>query len=328
MKQLQGVLSFIEVADAGSLAEASRRLDVTPAAVSKNLLKLEAELGVRLLQRNTRSLRLTFEGERFLDKARTAVRTLNEAVAEVSQSATTASGKVRLSVGVAFGKHWVLPALPAIAKAHPQLNIEVDLDNQHVDLVAAGYDIGIRGGVIDNSSLVARRISALPLVLVASPAYLKRAGVPQSPADLAQHRSVQMRFSDGALSIWRFRVPGRSTVATVEPQPSILVNDSEGLLPLVLADGGIAQVGLYIALPYLRSGRLKLVLGGVHDASAREFVLHYAHRRYLAPRVRVVVDALLAHFKAATDLHLKPTDLPAPFHAAAPQKISPPRNQK
>ena len=328
MKQLQGVLSFIEVADAGSLAEASRRLDVTPAAVSKNLLKLEAELGVRLLQRNTRSLRLTPEGERFLDKARTAVRTLNEAVAEVSQSATTASGKVRLSVGVAFGKHWVLPALPAIAKAHPQLNIEVDLDNQHVDLVAAGYDIGIRGGVIDNSSLVARRISALPLVLVASPAYLKRAGVPQSPADLAQHRSVQMRFSDGALSIWRFRVPGRSTVATVEPQPSILVNDSEGLLPLVLADGGIAQVGLYIALPYLRSGRLKLVLGGVHDASAREFVLHYAHRRYLAPRVRVVVDALLAHFKAATDLHLKPTDLPAPFHAAAPQKISPPRNQK
>jgi DNA-binding transcriptional LysR family regulator len=333
MKQLQGLLAFIEVADAGSLAEASRRLDVTPAAVSKSLLKLEAELGVRLMQRNTRTLRLTAEGERFLEKARVAVRVLNDAVADVSQSATVASGRVRISVGTAFGRNWVLPALPAIAKAHPQLTIEVDLDNHAVDLVGAGYDIGIRGGVIENSSLVARRISPLPLVLVASPAYLKRAGVPQSPADLAAHSSVQMRFSDGSLSTWRFRAVGRRLGAAVQPQASILVNDSEAVVHVALADGGIAQVGLYHALPYLRSGRLKLVLGALHDASEREFVLHYPHRLYLAPRVRVVVDALLAHFKAASDLHLQPADLPAQFHAAgfqkiAAQKISSPKNQK
>jgi DNA-binding transcriptional LysR family regulator len=322
MKQLQGLLAFIEVADAGSLAEASRRLDVTPAAVSKSLLKLEAELGVRLMQRNTRTLRLTPEGERFLEKARMAVRVLNEAVADVSQSATTASGRVRISVGTAFGRNWVLPALPAIAKAHPQLGIEVDLDNHAVDLVAAGYDIGIRGGVIENSSLVARRISPLPLVLVASPAYLKRAGVPQSPADLAAHSSVQMHFSDGSLSTWRFRAVGRRPGAVVQPQASILVNDSEAVVHVALADGGIAQVGLYHALPYLRSGRLKLVLGALHDASAREFVLHYPHRLYLAPRVRVVVDALLTHFKAASDLHLQPADLPAQFHAAVSDKAT------
>jgi DNA-binding transcriptional LysR family regulator len=337
MKQLQGVLSFIEAADAGSLAEASRRLDVTPAAVSKSLLKLEAELGVRLLQRNTRTLRLTAEGAGFLEKARSAVRTLNEAVADVSQSASVASGKVRVSVGAAFGRHWVLPALPAISKAHPHLNIEVDLDNQPVDLVAAGYDIGIRGGVIENSSLVARRICHLPLVLVASPAYLKRQGVPHNPADLAQHSSVQIRFSDGTLSRWRFRAAGRREAVIFEPTSTLVVNDSEAALPLVLADGGIAQAGLYIALPYLRSGRLKLVLGESHDASEREFVLHYPHRQYLAPRVRVVVDALLAHFKAASDLHLKPTDLPADFHAvsnrkhrhiSSAEKVSSPRKRK
>ncbi len=316
MKQLQGLLAFIEVADAGSLAEASRRLDVTPAAVSKNLLKLEADLGVRLIQRNTRTLRLTPEGGRFLEKARAAVRALNEAVADVSQSAATASGKVRVSVGTAFGRHWVVPALPAIAKAHPQLSIELHLDNNAVDLVAAGYDIGIRGGVIEDSSLVARRICALPLVLVASPTYLKRAGAPQTPADLAQHQSAQMRFSDGTISTWRFRGSGRRAQAEVQPPASIFVNDSEALLHVALADGGIAQVGLYHALPYLRSGRLKLVLGSSHDASAREFVLHYPHRLYLAPRVRVVVDALLAHFKASPDLHLLPSHLPAGFHAA------------
>jgi DNA-binding transcriptional LysR family regulator len=322
MKQLQGVLSFIEVADAGSLAEASRRLDVTPAAVSKNLLKLEAELGVRLMQRNTRTLRLTPEGERFLDKARAAVRTLNEAVADVNQSATMPSGRVRLSVGSAFGRLWVLPALPAIAKAHPQLNVEVDLDNQPVDLVAAGYDIGIRGGVVENSSLVARRICALPLVLVASAGYLKRAGVPPSPADLSAHRSIQVRFSDGSLSTWRFQTSARAKRTTVQPGASIVVNDSEAVVPLALADGGIAQVGLYQVLPYLRSGRLKLVLGNIHDASAREFVLHYPHRLYLAPRVRVVVDALLAHFRTASDLHLMQADLPAEFHAVSAGKKS------
>jgi DNA-binding transcriptional LysR family regulator len=326
------LLAFIEVADAGSLAEASRRLDVTPAAVSKSLLKLEAELGVRLMQRNTRTLRLTPEGERFLEKARAAVRALNEAVADVSQSAATASGKVRVSVGTAFGRHWVVPALPAIAKAHSQLSMEVDLDNNAVDLVAAGYDIGIRGGVIENSSLVARRICALPLVLVASPGYLKRAGVPQTPAELAHHVSVQTRFSDGSLSTWRFRAVGRQPRAVVQPQASILVNDSEAVVHAALADGGIAQVGLYHALPYLRSGRLKLVLGAHHDASAREFVLHYPHRLYLAPRVRVVVDALLAHFKASADLHLRPTDLPAQFHAVATHKpaqtINSPKKRK
>jgi DNA-binding transcriptional LysR family regulator len=173
VKQLQGLLAFIEVADAGSLAEAARRLAVTPAAVSKNLLKLEEQLGVRLVQRSTRTLRLTAEGARFLASARVALRALDEAVAEVSQSAAAPAGRVRISVGISFGRHWVLPALPAIAAAHPQLQIEVDLDNRPVDLVAEGYDIGIRGGAVESSSLIARRIGALPVALVASPAYLK-----------------------------------------------------------------------------------------------------------------------------------------------------------
>src|SRR5215813_7105327 len=158
MKQLQGLISFIEIADAGSLAAAARRLNVTPAAVSKNLLRLEEQLGVRLVQRSTRTLRLTPEGSGFLAKARAALRSLDEAVAEVSQSAAEPAGTVRISVGVSFGRHFVLPALPALTARHPQLRVEVDLDNRPVDLVARGYDIGIRGGAIKDSALVARRI--------------------------------------------------------------------------------------------------------------------------------------------------------------------------
>jgi DNA-binding transcriptional LysR family regulator len=314
MKQLQGLLAFIEVADAGSLAGAARRIGVTPAAVSKNLLKLEEQLGVRLVQRSTRTLRLTDEGSGFLDKARAALRALDQAVADVSQSAETPAGNVRLSVGVSFGRNWVLPALPALARRYPHLRIEVDLENRPVDLVAEGYDIGIRGGAIDNSALVARHVCKLPLALVASPAYLRRAGVPQSPAELASHRCIQLRLSDGAMSRWSFRTASQRRLH-LTPEAAIVVNDSEAGIDLALADAGIAQSGLYHMLPYLRSGRLKILLADLHDPGSREFVLLYPHRQYLAPRVRVVVDGLLAHFRGASDLHLQAADLAETFRA-------------
>lgn len=314
MKQLQGLLSFVEIAAAGSLAAAAARLEVTPAAVSKNLLRLEAQLGVRLVQRSTRRLRLTDEGTRFLAKAQDALRALDDAVADVTRSRSVPAGRVRISVGASFGRRFVLPALPALAAAHPELAIEVDLDNRPVDLVAEGFDIGIRGGVVEDSSLVARRICALPVVLLASPGYLRRAGVPRSVDELAGHRCVQVRFAGGGQSVWRFRGEGGTSRRRhagangieFHPPAALAVSDPEAVLDLALADAGIVQAGLYHALPFLRSGRLKLLLPDAHDHGTREMVLHYPHRQFLAPRVRVVVDALLAHFAAAADLHLTP----------------------
>lgn len=309
MKNLQGLLAFVEAASAGSLVAAAERLDVTPAAVSKNLARLEQQLGVRLLQRSTRRLAPTAEGALFLDKARAALRGLDEAVAEVSQAARTPAGRVRISVGMAFGRRWVLPALPALAAAHPALTVEVDLDNRPVDLVATGFDIGIRGGFVEDSSLVARRVCALPVALFASPGYLRRAGVPQTVADLAGHRCAAVRFANGAVSTWRF---GRGSKAQdVAPPAQVFTSDPETTLELALADAGIVQAGLHHALPYLRSGRLKLLLPGLHDPGTREVVLHYPHRQYLAPRVRVVVDTLLAHFAASPDLHVGIADVVA-----------------
>jgi DNA-binding transcriptional LysR family regulator len=205
MKQLQGLLAFVEAATTGSLTAAADRLGVTPAAVSKSLARLEEQLGVRLLHRSTRRLALTEEGAGFLDKARLALRALDDAVADVSQAARAPAGRVRISVGVAFGRRWVLPLLPALTARHRQLSIELDLDNRPVDLVAEGFDIGIRGGVIEDSSLVARRICRLPLVLVASPAYLREAGVPTSVEDLRQHRCAAVRYSGSTPSPWCFR---------------------------------------------------------------------------------------------------------------------------
>ncbi len=308
MKNLQGLLAFVETAASGSLTAAAARLDISPAAVSKSLAKLEQQLGVRLLNRSTRRLSITQEGQRFLDEARAALRLLDQAVAGVSQSAQAPAGRVRISVGMAFGRRWLLPALPAITQQHPQLAIDVDLDNRPADLVAEGYDIGVRGGLIEDSSLIARRVCALPVVLLASPAYLRTAGVPGTPDDLASHRCAVARPAVGPVAPWRFLRPGgRRTDIT--PQAALTTNDPETLVDLALEGAGIVQAGLHHALPHLRDGSLKLLLPDVHDAGKREIVVHYPHRQYLAPRVRVVVDALLAHFAQAAPLHMGVAEL-------------------
>jgi DNA-binding transcriptional LysR family regulator len=303
MKQLQGLLAFVEAATTGSLTAAAKRLEVTPAAVSKSILKLEAQLGVRLLNRSTRRMGLTDEGTGFLDEARGALRALDDAVANVSRSAETPAGRVRISVGIAFGRKWVLPALPKLLAAHPALKIELDFDNRPVDLVAEGYDVGIRGGHIPDSSLVARRICKLPVVLAASPGYLKRAGVPARPSDLARHRCIGVRLAGNPPSSWMFRraIDGRGNKGFT-PDAFLSVNEPEAVLDPLLGGVGVAQIALHHALPSLRAGKLKLLLTGEHDSGIREYVLYYPHRQFLAPRVRVVVAGLLTAFRAAPDL--------------------------
>lgn len=319
MKQLQGLLAFVEAATTGSLTAAADRLEVTPAAVSKNLARLEEQLGVRLLQRSTRRLSVTEEGTRFLDKARVALRALDDAVTEVSQAASTPAGRVRISVGTSFGQKWVLPLLPALTAKYPGLSIELDLDNRPVDLVAQGYDIGIRGAVMEDSSLVARRICPLPVVLVATPAYLRQRGTPAGVDDLEHHDCVAWRSSSGAIAPWLFR---RANGKRIEytPKARLTVSDPEALVDVALAHAGITQTGLHHVLPFLRSGRLKILMAGRHDAGDREMVLHYAHRQFLAPRVRVVAEALLAGLINAPDLRLMPVDL-SQCLADAPQAL-------
>ena len=314
MKQLQGLLALIEVSAAGSLAGAARRLGLTPAAVSKSLARLEEQLGVRLVQRSTRTSRVTDEGARFIEKASAALRLLDDAVTEVSLAAAKPSGIVRISTGVAFGRMWVLSALPALAERFPELTIEVELDNTPVDMVARGIDIAIRGGSEPDADYVTRRVCKLPLVLVASPAYLARTGVPLAHGDLERHRCIRLRFADGGAAPWLFRANGRRV--PVMPHAALVANDSEAVVELALAGGGITQCGLYQALPDLQAGRLKMVLADSHEAGAREFVLVYPHRQFLAPRVRVVADALLAHFRDTASLHVQPADLPASFRGA------------
>jgi len=306
MRHLQGLTSFLEAASAGSFTAAAARLDLSPAAVSKNVIKLEAELGVRLFNRHTRRIRITPEGEAFAEQARAALRALDDALAGVREAQAEPSGRVRISVGVSFGRLHVMPALPDLLARHPRLEIELTLDNRNIDLVAEGYDIGIRGGRVRDSSLVSRRVCALPLMLVASPAYLARRGTPHTAADLAGHDCLGVRFANGGIATWKLRPAPDEPAVEWLPPARLWVSDPEAPLDLVRAGAGILQVAVHHAAADLQAGRLVPVLPGLLDPDAREIHLHYPHRQFLSPRVRVVVDELLAHFAGIEALHWRP----------------------
>ncbi len=316
MPKLQRLVAFVESAATGSFSAAARKLDITPAAVSKSVLLLEKELGLRLFNRSTRRIRLTHEGERFLARVAPGLRSLDEAVAEVAQGAEAPRGRVRISAPLGFGRRYVLPCLPAVTARHPLIQVELSLENRTVDLVAEGFDIGVRGGVLEDSGLVARRVARLPLVLVASPAYLRRHGVPRREADMAAHQLVGVRLGSGGEIPWVFRDrAGRVRQARLDAV-RLWISDPEAALDAALLHAGIAQVGLHHAMPCLRTGRLKALLVGEHHPGEREIAVHYPHRQYLAPRVRVVVDALREALSGHDDLQATPAGLPREWRAS------------
>jgi DNA-binding transcriptional LysR family regulator len=315
VKNVQGLVSFVESASSGSFTAAASRLEVTPAAVGKNVARLERELGVRLFNRTTRRLSLTTEGRAFLEEAGDALRRLENAVDNVTLAAREPSGRVRISCSVSFGRRFVLPLLSDIARRHPQLELELVLDNRVVDMVSEGFDIAVRGGTLSDSSLVAKHVCRLYSVLVASPDYLRRHGVPASPAELSQHRLLAVRLTSGARP-WRFRKPSGRGYAEHPPAAQLWTSDPDAFLELACAGEGICQAGLMLAAPLLREGRLRVVLQGQYDNGDRQFVLCYPHRPLMSRRVRLAVDALSEGLANEPDLQLSPQTLPKEWLAS------------
>ena len=303
-QRVRAILSFVEAVDGGSFAAASRALGISAAAVSKNVAGLEQALGVRLMNRTTRTLSLTDEGTLFLKQARIALEALDAAVDVLAEQRVETSGHVRISSSAAFGRDHLMPVLPGLQTRYPALSVEVDFDDRVIDLVRDGYDLALRGGHIADSALVARPVCQLNMVLVASPDYLARQGIPATPQALASHRLIARRFLAGRVSPWSFR-RGDGGLITQDLTPAVLtLSAPEALTQAALQGMGIAQVGVHHAWSYLQSGQLKALLVGQHDPDHYEMVLQYPHRALMAPRVRVTVDYLLAAFAEDEALHV------------------------
>jgi DNA-binding transcriptional LysR family regulator len=303
-QRVRAILSFVQAADAGSFAAAARSLGISSAAVSKNVASLEQALGVRLMNRTTRTLNLTDEGIAFLKQARVALNALDSAVDSVAAQRAETSGHVRISTSAAFGRDQLMPALPGLMIRYPALSIEVDFDDRVIDLVRDGYDLAIRGGHIADSALVSRPICRMNLALVASQDYLAREGVPSTPQDLKRHRLIVRRFLGGKASPWSFRATDGS-ITTLDLDGAVLTLSAPEAMALAASEGmGIAQVGVHHAWSHLVAGRLKVLLLGSHDPGSYEMVMQFPHRALMAPRVRATIDYLLAAFAQDEALHV------------------------
>ncbi|MEA9578651.1 MULTISPECIES: LysR family transcriptional regulator [Xanthomonas] len=303
--RVRAILSFVHAADGGSFAAAGRTLGVTSAAVSKNVATLEKVLGVRLMNRTTRTLKLTDEGVAFLRRARLALEALDAAVDAVAIQREQLSGRVHITTSVSFGQEHLMPVLPGLLSRHPGLSVEVDFDDRVVDFVRGGYDLALRGGNIRDSALVSRPVCRLNTVLVASPDYLARHGVPRNPSELRQHRLIARRFLGGAVATWSFRATDGGIVTLDPSDTALLTLSAPASLVAAACDGiGIAQVGVHLAWEELVSGRLKIVLHRQYHPGSYEMVIQYPHRALIAPRVRVTVDYLLEAFSADKTLHV------------------------
>lgn len=293
MNRFEALDMLLRSVEGGSFSAAARQLGLTPAAVSKQVGRLEQALNVQLLRRSTRQLSLTEAGERLVAGAAPGIAQVRAALASVDPATDEVEGVLRVSVAPGFGRRYVLPALRGLTQRHPRLRIDWHLDNRRIDLVAEGFDVGIAGGIELTGTMVSRTLAPLHLVAVASPEFLARQapGSWSRPEDLARLPAVALRSEQtGRPRPWVLH-DGHETVR-VEPDAHQWFNDPEALCEGAVAGDGVALVGLSHALAHLEAGRLlRLLPTWWCDAGALQ--VYFGMSRMLPRKTRVFVDALL-----------------------------------
>jgi DNA-binding transcriptional LysR family regulator len=257
MDRLAAMEAFVLVVDTGSFSAAARRLNVGQPAVSKLIAQLEERLDVKLLVRTTRGLTATEAGLNYYERARRSIVEAEEAELAARGAGTSLTGKLRIAAAVTFARIHLMPRLPEFLQQHPDLEIEVVLDDRNVDLVQEGIDVALRMGQLVDSSLTARRIASSPQVVVGTPSYFARSGEPTVPSDLTGHEAVIYDQRGGGAE-WIFRRDDAEFVVTLKGR--LRVSAAEGVRAAVLANGGIAIVSEWMFSPEIADGTVKVVL--------------------------------------------------------------------
>jgi len=288
--------AFIHSAEDGGFSAAARRLGLTPAGVSKNVARLEANLGVRLFRRSTRKLSLTEEGEQLLREVAEPWHRIQDAMAVVRQGANHAAGPLKVALAPAVGRMHFVPMLAAFRERYPEVLPDLHFDNRQVDLIAEGFDVAIGGGVELPQGVVARELTRVRIVLAASPAYLARRGTPAHPDDLAAHDGIARRsIRTGRLQTLTLR-DDAGRVAPYDCRPVAVLDDPEAMAHAAAAGLGIALLPAPHAGPLLADGRLVRILPDWYVETGPLF-LYYSSRRLLPAKTRVFVDFVVERFR-------------------------------
>ena len=280
----------------GGFSAAARDLGLTPSALSKLVTRLEDRLGVRLMNRTTRKLALTAEGDAYFSSARRILIEIEEAEEEVTRFSNSPKGLLRVNTGVAFGLHQLAPALPRFLERYPEIELDININDRVIDLMEEGADIAIRSGVLRDSNLTARKICDLQRVICASPGYVKKHGTPREPRDLLRHNCISISAAP-QLRRWPFAT--KNGIESIEVKGNVSANNAETLLQLAATGVGIIRLADVIVSDGIRAGWLMPVLADVHQREPLPLSAVYLPGKHKSPRVAAFVKFLVETFASA-----------------------------
>jgi DNA-binding transcriptional LysR family regulator len=296
MDRAAEMTAFVRTVETGGFSAAARQLGLTPSALSKLVTRLEDRLGARLLQRTTRRLQLTAEGEAFYARALPILKAMDEAEAEVTEAGTSPRGLLRLHCGSTFGMHQLAPAIPRFQARHPSVSLDLTISDERLDMMQEAVDLAIRIGPLDESTLVARRICNLERVICAAPSYLERHGTPRTPDDLQRHNCLWIT-SLPALRRWPFDTD--EGIRVVHVDGNVVTNNAETVLQLAVAGVGVTRLSDVVVADAIRAGALVPILADWHHVEPVPLFATYPSGRNLSPKVRAMVDFLVEEFGGA-----------------------------
>ncbi len=291
-----GIMAFMAVASEGSFSRASERLGIGRSAVSRSVQKLEAQLGTRLFLRTTRTTTLTREGQRFFENCHRGVTHMVDAMNDLLDLRQgPPRGLIRVGSSVTFGRTIVAPLLDKFASAYPDIEIDFLLDDRPIDFAAERVDVAFRNGRIEDANIIAKQLSPMKMAHVAAPSYVEAHGLPDTPADLADHACINFRFHNGPLLEWEFKVDG--ITRKFVPAARVTYNDFELVLRAVLQGQGVAQLAGYQIRDHVASNELVVALAR-YAPSDRGHYICYLSRQHLPRRIRVFIDFMTEEIRA------------------------------
>ncbi|WP_051215984.1 LysR family transcriptional regulator [Ferrimonas futtsuensis] len=292
--------AFIAAAQTHNFSAAARQLGVTPAAISKNIKTLEAGLDVRLFHRSTHALSLTDEGAAFYNRICPVVNELKEVLSTTRDESGTPAGKLRISLAYQYGRQYVVPLLKGFLERYPQIELDMRFEDRIVDLFEEGIDLGIGNQINQDASIVARPITDIDLVYLASPEFLKKHGTPQHPNDLEHYNCIVYRSPTTLRrKPWQFCSPTGERLVKDNLKSSISVTNPELGLELAVEGIGISPGPLFYARELIEQGKLVPILTDYQN-KLPPMMIYYPSRKQIPAKSRVFIDYLLEHLGADT----------------------------
>jgi DNA-binding transcriptional LysR family regulator len=296
MPDLRTLAIFVKVAERRSFVRAAADLGITQSGVSNAIKRLEDQVGTLLLVRTTRRVSLTEDGAAFFERCRQALAAIDEAERLLKRAQVKPSGTLRIDVPVAFGRIKLVPLLRAFQDAYPDVRLRLTFTDRYIDLIEEGVDVAVRFGALQDSSLIARRLTTTQFNGAAAPAYLVKYGKPKTPEDLVKHNCLAFASRDTRQTRhWRFMVGGKEI--NVEPRGTMSFSDGAALCEAAIDGCGIAQLHNYYLDTAFARGTLVPILPNFKPA-ADPISLVYPQARHLTPNVRAFVDFMAARFRA------------------------------